>query len=130
LSRHGAAARQYRLKKAGLSALKWPNDRHQTRTGDAVLMIDCVHYRPPLALHRAAKKPLALHAKTIDSLDPAASLKARFSEFLPRRGSALALSTATDLLSCAGIVARTGAARKGGLERECRRSRIRRQVLV
>ena len=59
LTRHGAAARQYPLKKAGLTALKRPDDCHETGTGNPVLLIGCVHVGLPEALRYAAR-PWAL----------------------------------------------------------------------
>ena len=56
LPRHGAAARQYPLKKAGLTALKRPDDRHKTGTGNPVLVIGCVHVGLPKALRHAARR--------------------------------------------------------------------------
>ena len=57
LPRHASAARQYPLEKAGFSALKRPDDRNETRTGDAVFMIGSVQYRAPSSVTRRGRGP-------------------------------------------------------------------------
>src|SRR6185437_5520959 len=132
LARHSAAAQQNPFKKTGFSALKWPNDRHETGAGDPVLGIDSVQYQPPWRYAARRETARAPFAKAIDLPDPVAPSDAVFSVPAapwPWRRPCRPLRT---LLSCDSIVARTGAARKtvGGRNMERRRYRSRRACPV
>src|SRR5271166_322606 len=64
LPRQTAATGQYPLEEAGFSALKWPDDGDEARTGDAVLMIGCGQSRAPSSVSwRGAAGPHDLDAR-------------------------------------------------------------------